>query len=57
MKESKLYHCCNTCLYKDDSYYGCSKSDVCYNGFSAYSPNAKMKKQEELEQLLNKKHD
>lgn len=47
MKQSKLYHCCNTCIYKNDSFYGCSKANECYNGFSAYSANEEMKRQEQ----------
>lgn len=47
MAESKLYHCCNTCEHKDDSFYGCKKANECYNGFSAYSPNPEMKAQDE----------
>lgn len=47
MGKSKLYRCCNTCTHKDNSFYGCSKADECYNGFSAYSPNAEMVKFEE----------
>ena len=43
MGEPELYRCCKTCEYRDGSYYGCSKADVCYNGFSAYQPNAKMR--------------
>lgn len=42
----KLYRCCNTCAHKDNSFYQCSKASECYNGFSAYSPNAEMQKQE-----------
>ncbi len=53
MKESKLYRCCNTCEHKDDSFYGCNKANVCYNGFSAYSPNAEMKKQEEQQEQVS----
>lgn len=49
MKNVKLYRCCNTCAYKDKSLYGCSKAHECYNGFSAYTPNAEMKKQEQQE--------
>ncbi|OQB25698.1 MAG: hypothetical protein BWY11_00216 [Firmicutes bacterium ADurb.Bin182] len=45
----KLYRCCNTCAHKDDGFYQCSKASECYNGFSAYSPNAEMQKQEEKE--------
>jgi len=47
MEQSKLYHCCNTCAYKDNSFYGCSKASECYNGFSAYCPNSEMRKQED----------
>lgn len=43
IKRKTAYRCCNTCLYKDNSFYGCSKASECYNGFSAYSPNAEMK--------------
>lgn len=39
----KLYYCCNTCENKDNSFYGCSKVNECYNGFSFYSPNPEMK--------------
>ena len=49
MEQSKLYRCCNTCTYKDKSVYGCSKAGECYNGFSAYAPNAEIQKQEEHE--------
>lgn len=42
MEQSKLYRCCNTCTYKDKSVYGCSKAGECYNGFSAYAPNAEI---------------
>lgn len=45
MAESKLYHCCNTCEHKDNSFYGCKKANECYNGFSAYSPNPEIKAQ------------
>ena len=50
----KLYRCCNTCEHKySDNYHcifhHCSKQSVCYNGFSAYSPNAEMQNQEELD--------
>ena len=44
--EKKLYRCCNTCAHKDNSFYQCSKASECYNGFSAYSPNEEIKKQE-----------
>ena len=27
---------CYTCIHKDNSFYGCSKADVCFNGKSAY---------------------
>ncbi|MFW9972670.1 MAG: hypothetical protein ACFFDF_20965 [Candidatus Odinarchaeota archaeon] len=40
-EKSDMKRCCNTCIYKDDSFYGCSKANVCYNGFSAYSPKTK----------------
>lgn len=43
MKAEKIYRCCNTCENKDNSLYGCPKANVCYNGFSEYSPNAKMR--------------
>ena len=44
MSEPKLYRCCKTCEFRDSSYYyGCSKANVCYNGFSAYQPNAEMR--------------
>lgn len=43
MSEVNLYRCCKTCEYRDGSYYGCSKADVCYNGFSAYQPNSEMR--------------
>lgn|GEM_PF-1153893 len=46
IEKEKLYRCCNTCEYKDESFYGCSKAKECYNGFSAYSPNAEMRRQE-----------
>lgn len=46
MVQEKLYHCCNTCRHKDDSFYGCKKAGECYNGFSAYEPNEEMIKQE-----------
>lgn len=49
MEQLRLYRCCNTCTYRDTSFYGCSKAHECYNGFSAYSPNVEM--QEEQEQL------
>ncbi len=42
----KLYRCCNTCVYKNDSFYQCSKASECFNGFSAYVPNTEMQKQE-----------
>lgn len=45
-KADQLYRCCNTCENKDDSFYRCSKANECYNGFTAYSPNDKMRKQE-----------
>lgn len=45
----KLYRCCNTCAYRDDSFIGCSKASECYNGFSAYAPNKAMKEQEEAD--------
>lgn len=44
--EKKLYRCCNTCAHKNNSFYQCSKASECYNGFSAYSPNEEMQKQE-----------
>ena len=47
MEQSKLYKCCNTCECKDDSFYGCTKANECYNGFSAYSPNKEIIGQEE----------
>ena len=47
MEKQKLNRCCNTCVYKDNSFYGCSKADECYNGFSAYSPNTAMLKIED----------
>jgi len=50
MPKGKLYRCCNTCAYKDNSFYGCNKANECYNGFSAYSPNNEMKKQEKQDQ-------
>lgn len=53
MEQATLYRCCNTCAYKDNSFYGCSKAGECYNGFSAYVPNAEMQRQEEQEQLQN----
>jgi len=49
MEKAKLYRCCNTCIHKDDSFYGCSKASECYNGFSAYFPNNEMRKQEKQE--------
>jgi len=48
MEKLTLYHCCNTCANKDSSFYGCRKSDKCFNGFTAYTPNEEMKKQEQL---------
>jgi len=41
-----LYRCCNTCIHKDNSFYVCSKAEECFNGFSAYAPNAEIQKQE-----------
>ena len=35
-KKIDTKRCCNTCIYKDNSFYGCSKAAECYNGFSAY---------------------
>lgn len=46
MNINNLYRCCNSCEYKDSSLYGCCKASECYNGFTAYSPNAEMRKQE-----------
>ena len=51
--QKRIYRCCNNCLYKDDSFYGCSKANVCYNGFSAYSPNVETRKS--LEELAEEK--
>jgi hypothetical protein len=31
-----MKRCCNTCKWQDGSYYGCSKANECYNGYSAY---------------------
>jgi len=46
MEQSKLYRCCNTCAYKNNSLRGgCSKASECFNGFSTYYPNPEMKKQ------------
>lgn len=42
----KLYRCCNTCIHKSDNFYQCDNAKSCYNGFSAYSPNAEMQKTE-----------
>lgn len=54
MTESKLYHCCNTCANKDNSFYGCSKGNDCYNGFSAFTPNLEMQSHEKfIENGLN----
>lgn len=53
MENLNLYRCCNTCLYKDNSFYGCNKAGECYNGFSAYSPNAEMQKDEKNENIKN----
>lgn len=53
MEQLRLYRCCNTCDYKDSSFYGCSKAGECYNGFSAYAPNTEMQKQEVQEPLQN----
>jgi hypothetical protein len=45
----RLHRCCNTCTYKNNSFYGCSMASRCYNGFSSYAPNEAMKKQEEAD--------
>ena len=47
MKKEKLYHCCNTCKNKVDTFYGCTIPKECLNGFSAYEPNEEMLKQEQ----------
>ena len=49
MEDPTLYRCCNTCEFKDDSIYGCAKANICYNGFSAYSPNAEMQAEEKAQ--------
>lgn len=46
---SKLIRNCYTCEYKDNSFYGCSKAKECYNGKSAYKPNADILDQEKKE--------
>lgn len=45
--QGKLRRCCLTCLYNGGGgLYGCSNDKNCFNGFSAYTPNAEMQKQE-----------
>lgn len=46
MKKAKLYPCCNTCKHHADNRYSCAKPSQCFNGFSAYEPNAEMVEQE-----------
>jgi hypothetical protein len=46
--QGKLYRCCNTCIFRNTSRYGCSKANECYNGFSAYEPNEDIKNQEQI---------